>query len=320
MALEDSSDEQDSNDEDDGINEAFLAALKPRRRKITKDDIHGDDEDEDAQEMKRSLEGWGRDKTQFYDTNFVDPDFGTDSEDERMAAAEEEEALLLQQQQAETLDDADFGLEDLPPAPKDKRSKGSRAKLTSSVAEVEEIPKDFESMSLAERTKYVKRARPELAALQQLCGQLVRAALSWLLVVCQSCVRVLSLSHTMSYLVSSLQQAEKTDLLDPLLQLLGNTTSIPVLRALGLPPGIQPYLRQRDALVATYAMTIASYLLLVAKETPGLEDHPIGHALLSLQQVLGEVSESGLISAACCVCLPAHALSYCCLLGIITSL
>ena len=83
--------------------------------------------------------------------------------------------------------------------------------------------------------------------------------------------------------------------MDPLIQLLGDTTSIPVLRALGLPPGIQSYLRQRAVLVATYAMTIASYLLLVAKETPGLEDHPIGQALLSLQQVRALVIEMTLV-------------------------
>ena len=177
MALDGGSSEEESNDDDDddelddGINDDFLAALKPRRRKIAKDDIHGDEEDEDAQEMKRSLEGWGRDKTQFYDTNFVDPDFGTDSEDERAAAAEEEEAMLLQQQQAQALDDADFGLEGLATMPKGKKK--GKSKLASTVVEVEEIPKDFGSMSLAERTKYVKRARPELAALQQLCEQLV---------------------------------------------------------------------------------------------------------------------------------------------------
>eukprot|EP00045_Choanoeca_perplexa_P005649 m.47475 g.47475 ORF g.47475 m.47475 type:complete len:521 (+) comp13228_c0_seq1:71-1633(+) len=266
MNLEDSSseegsdgndDEDDEDELDDDINDDFLAALKPRRRKIAKDDIHGNDEDEDAQEMKRSLEGWGRDKAQFYDTNFVDADYGTDSEDERMAAAEEEEALLLQQQQAQALNDADFGLDEVAVAPKSKRK--SKTKVSSTLAEVEEIPKDFESMSLTERTKYVKRARPELAALQQLCTQL---------------------------------QTEKNDLLDPLLHLLGNTTSVPVLRALGLPPGIQAYLRQRAALVATYAMTIASYLLLVAKDTPGLEDHPIGQAMLSMQQVIAQAEEA----------------------------
>jgi hypothetical protein len=62
---------------------------------------------------------------QFYDTNYVDPDYGTDSEEEQLAKAEEEETRLLQQQQAAQMQEADFQLLK-PAAPRRARAPKAR--------------------------------------------------------------------------------------------------------------------------------------------------------------------------------------------------
>lgn len=58
------------------------------------------------------IRAWGKDKRKYYQTDYVDPDYGGfQGKDAQLAEYEEEEARLLQKQLAEQLDDNDFTLD-----------------------------------------------------------------------------------------------------------------------------------------------------------------------------------------------------------------
>lgn len=58
------------------------------------------------------VRAWGKDKRQFYSTDYVDPDYGGfQGKDATLAELEEEEAKNLQKQLIEELDDNDFNLD-----------------------------------------------------------------------------------------------------------------------------------------------------------------------------------------------------------------
>lgn len=70
-------------------------------------DIEGQ-EDDDLPDIR----AWGKDRRQYYKTDYVDPDYGGfQGKDAHLAELEEEEARNLQKQLAEQLDDADFSLD-----------------------------------------------------------------------------------------------------------------------------------------------------------------------------------------------------------------
>lgn len=70
-------------------------------------DIEGQ-EDDDLPDIR----AWGKDKRKYYQTDYVDPDYGGfQGKDAQLAEFEEEEARLLQKQLAEQLDDDDFALD-----------------------------------------------------------------------------------------------------------------------------------------------------------------------------------------------------------------
>ncbi len=87
--------EEDSGGESDGDDDE---RAKPRKR-----GNDGLDEEE-----ARMLKTWGQKKSMFYNTDYVDPDLGSDSEDERAADEEEQEAKLLRARQVAQLQDDDF--------------------------------------------------------------------------------------------------------------------------------------------------------------------------------------------------------------------
>jgi U3 small nucleolar RNA-associated protein 3 len=59
-----------------------------------------------------NLQAWGKQKKQFYNTDYVDQDFGGfgGEKEEEAAKLEEEEALRIQKKLADELDEEDFAL------------------------------------------------------------------------------------------------------------------------------------------------------------------------------------------------------------------
>ncbi|EDQ85544.1 uncharacterized protein MONBRDRAFT_34254 [Monosiga brevicollis MX1] len=264
--VDDAADDDDMDDFDDGINELFLNSFKPEKRKVKTDDLYGDDKTKDDEEMQQSLQGWGRSKDDFYDTNYVDLDYGTDSQDEADAAAEEEEALMLQRRKAQALADDDFvpaslqsKVESLKPARAKTPKKATKARFAAAPA-VEEVPRDLESMSVEERTKYLQRTRPELGKLAGLFDVL---------------------------------KSEKTQLLDPLMSHFEDEdAAVARLEALGLPEALVNYVSERSALINAYMATIVSFLVLSRRSREELEHHPVAASLLRLQTVWTEAHEA----------------------------
>lgn len=72
---EEQDDEDDDADDLDDAQKQFLREHQASKRRVETADMHGNDEDIGEKELKRSLEGWGRDKKQFYSTDYVDPDY-----------------------------------------------------------------------------------------------------------------------------------------------------------------------------------------------------------------------------------------------------
>lgn len=61
-----------------------------------------------------NIKAWGKDKRNYYATDYVDPDYGGyQGKDAALADLEEQEARNIQIQLAQQLDDNDFSLEDL---------------------------------------------------------------------------------------------------------------------------------------------------------------------------------------------------------------
>ena len=96
--------------EDDDEEEAQRLQLAQLKRKLTKSggSNANDIEKEIKDEEKRLLEAWGSQRKAFYSTDYVDPDLGTDSDDERDADEEESEVNVLQARQVEALQEEDF--------------------------------------------------------------------------------------------------------------------------------------------------------------------------------------------------------------------
>lgn len=70
-------------------------------------DIEGQ-EDDDLPDVR----AWGKDKRKYYQTDYVDPDYGGfQGKDAQLAEFEEEEARNLQKRLAQEMDDADFSLD-----------------------------------------------------------------------------------------------------------------------------------------------------------------------------------------------------------------
>lgn len=71
-------------------------------------DVEGQDSDGGLPDVR----AWGKEKRQYYSTDYVDPDYGGfQGKDAYLAELEEEEARNLQKQLAQQLDDDDFSLE-----------------------------------------------------------------------------------------------------------------------------------------------------------------------------------------------------------------
>ncbi|XP_065842304.1 something about silencing protein 10-like isoform X2 [Oscarella lobularis] len=118
-------------------------------------------EEESEEEVEDDLRAWGSKKKTFYNTNYVDDELGSGSEDETAALEEEKEALAIQKRMAEGLDDEDFDTEEfqLPLAGKAVLSEDEDVATT--VAE-ETVIKDLSQLSRDEKLEILMRESPEL--------------------------------------------------------------------------------------------------------------------------------------------------------------
>lgn len=81
-------------DADDAVSEVdsedvrideLLRKVKVPKAKGRHGDVHDALEGENEEQLlQRTLKNWGRNKHAYYSTNYIDPDFETDSEEERM--------------------------------------------------------------------------------------------------------------------------------------------------------------------------------------------------------------------------------------------
>ncbi|XP_074097545.1 UTP3 small subunit processome component Sas10 [Cotesia typhae] len=110
-------------------------------------DMDGPREDDDLPNER----AWGKKKTAYYSTDFVDPDYEILSHKKMQAAElEEQEARTIQQRLAQQLDEADFGLDLIEP------------QVDSDEAPDEKVVKvDWSKMSKRKRVEYFLKENPE---------------------------------------------------------------------------------------------------------------------------------------------------------------
>ncbi|XP_011199128.3 something about silencing protein 10 [Bactrocera dorsalis] len=146
MAFDESDDEDD--DEDD------VGAL------MRDSDIEGAESDDDLPDTT----DWGDKSRNYYNTDFVDPDYGTyTAEQEEMAKEEEEEAKKIQMRLAKQMKEEDFLLDDaLIHAVKPKEKK---LKVETAVAEPIEIKADLAGITKRDKLRLFQEDSPEFAPL-----------------------------------------------------------------------------------------------------------------------------------------------------------
>jgi len=112
-------------------------------------DILGEKDDDGIPDSR----AWGRKARLYHNTDYVDQDFGGfEGSDGEQAALEEAEAMEIQKRLTAELDDNDF-MDFIPQkSEKSKKSKGTK----------EVLKVDFESLTLAEKQKLIKRQCPEV--------------------------------------------------------------------------------------------------------------------------------------------------------------
>ncbi|KAH0550293.1 something about silencing protein 10 [Cotesia glomerata] len=170
-------DEGDITGSDDELSASDRRLLDKVRKKHVPENLDSDDEvyglqdgnaDDDEEEdgydsLESDMDGpreddglpneraWGKKKTAYYSTDFVDPDYETLSHKKMQAAElEEQEARTIQQRLAQQLDEADFGLDLIEP------------QVDSDEAPDEKVVKvDWSKMSKRKRVEYFHKENPE---------------------------------------------------------------------------------------------------------------------------------------------------------------
>lgn len=127
---------------------------------IENSDFEDDNNYDDIPDSK----AWGKKRSAYYNTDFVDQDYSTYNEQEQeLAQQEEEEAKAIQQRLAKQLDEADFSLdvfnelpvEDVPEESKKKKKKDTKLKT------------DLSDMSQRQKLQLFQKDSPEFNGLVQ---------------------------------------------------------------------------------------------------------------------------------------------------------
>uniref|UniRef100_A0A914UQN8 Uncharacterized protein n=1 Tax=Plectus sambesii TaxID=2011161 RepID=A0A914UQN8_9BILA len=163
--LDDGADAGDSSDNEEVL--GVRADAEGSDEQLSEDEPGGFDEssdedeeegDENAENYLPSAQAWGKKRKDFYDTSYVDKDYGgfsgSDAED---AELEEEEALTLQKRLAEAISEQDYGLDDI------VRVAPTTAEKTAPVAERVDI--DIAKLTDDGKLQLFKQQSPELEGL-----------------------------------------------------------------------------------------------------------------------------------------------------------
>ena len=175
---DDDDDDDDAGEHGDGGGARAVLAL-PGSDDDDDDGEFDEDEDEDAADVlgfdreDAELEGdrlaarWGKSRGQYYNTDFVDPDFQMDETEEEAARMEEEEALRLQRLQAEQLMADDFAPVLAGTLAKAAEAAAARKAAKARAAEAITVRKDVSAMSVEEQLQTLATSAPELLDLVQ---------------------------------------------------------------------------------------------------------------------------------------------------------
>lgn len=148
LSLDDGDSESDAQDSEEELGQISEA----HSRNLQKDEMASDIEDEE--DGLPDVKAWGKKKSTYYHTDFVDEDYAGITEDAaELARLEEQEARALQKRLVEQLDEEDFGL-DLFQLPKEDTAVVS-----------EKISKDFSKLSKREKLKLLSKDSAELLEL-----------------------------------------------------------------------------------------------------------------------------------------------------------
>lgn len=106
LSLDDDDSESDAQDSEEELGQISEA----HSRNLQKDEMASDIEDEE--DGLPDVKAWGKKKSTYYHTDFVDEDYAGITEDAaELARLEEQEARALQKRLVEQLDEEDFGLD-----------------------------------------------------------------------------------------------------------------------------------------------------------------------------------------------------------------
>nr|CAH7757217.1 unnamed protein product [Callosobruchus chinensis] len=152
MDLEGNYSASDSENEYDEKEKHLLEKVRRGRKEYS--DTASDIEDQDDDNLP-DIRAWGKDKRQYYKTDYVDADYGGfQGKDAQLAEQEEEEARNLQKQLAQQLDEDDFSLDIL------------NKKTPENEKQAEEIVKtDFSKLSTRQKIQLLQKESPEFFSL-----------------------------------------------------------------------------------------------------------------------------------------------------------
>lgn len=150
MAFDESDDDEDQEDDDENDVEDLIRGS----------DIEGAESDDDMPDTTN----WGDKSRNYYNTDFVDPDYGTyTAEQEEMAKEEEEEAKKIQIRLAKQMKEEDFMLDDsLIHAVKPKEKK---LKVESGAEEPIQVKADLAGITKRDKLRLFQEDSPEFAPL-----------------------------------------------------------------------------------------------------------------------------------------------------------
>lgn len=225
------------------------------------EDDENDDYDEDGDENDDASDNddtvpsdraWGKQRRDFYATDFVDQDYSSyNAREEEMAEQEETEARAIQQRLAKQLDEADFSLDVFASSANEPITKEQKKQKKKEAAEQQRtfLKTDLSELSQRQQEQLFKKDSPEFESLVQDFQQRLE---------------------------------ESRDVLDPILA---------YFKSLSLPKHpLVEFVVTKNNLILNYCSNVAFYLVLKAKRVP-VKNHPIVKRLVQMRQLLLQLED-----------------------------
>jgi len=145
-----SGDENEGGEDSNRLSDSLGSSSDDEDSDEDDDDILGEDRQDDGVPDSRA---WGKRAKAYFNTDYVDQDFGGfEGSDAEMAEQEEAEAKEIQKRLTAELDEGDFT--EFLPAVSDKPKKSNKSK--------EILKIDFDNLSMSEKRKLIQRECPEV--------------------------------------------------------------------------------------------------------------------------------------------------------------